>query len=213
MVLSPAAVTPVTAALLASMLGAGALACGRDQPEPLRPAPGDAESPVTVHQPPSLTSVETKEIDGLGRPVRVACVTCHSTRDAGGALPTSANELREFHVGLTVRHGTLACASCHAARAGGEPMLHLATGEELRTSETMRLCAQCHGPKLREYEAGRHGGMTGHWDLSQGPRTRNHCVDCHDPHVPAFQPSVPVLRPRDRFLAPPSAAHAGDSHG
>lgn len=184
--------------------------CARDREEGFAAPPGpSAQGPVVVHEPASLSSVPSGERDALGREVRVACVTCHSLRD-GGAFPKSAGDLREFHAGLVVRHGTLACTSCHENRAGGEPRLHLATGESVPTRDAMRLCGQCHGPKLREYEAGRHGGMTGHWDLSRGGRTRNHCVDCHDPHVPLFQPSVPVLRPNDRFLTP---ASSGGSHG
>jgi formate-dependent nitrite reductase cytochrome c552 subunit len=66
--------------------------------------------------------------------------------------------------------------------------------------EAMRLCAQCHGPQYRDYKRGSHGGMTGHWDLSRGERTRNNCVDCHDPHAPAYPGTTPVLPPRDRYL-------------
>ena len=62
----------------------------------------------------------------------------------------------------------------------------------------MRLCAQCHGPQFRDYGKGAHGGMEGHWDLSRGGRTRNHCVDCHDPHVPAIRQVQPAGRARDR---------------
>ncbi len=39
--------------------------------------------------------------------------------------------------------------------------------------------------------------MTGYWDLTQGPRSRNHCLACHDPHAPKYQPVMPVFPPRD----------------
>jgi hypothetical protein len=55
-----------------------------------------------------------------------------------------------------------------------------------------------------------HGGMRGHWDLSRGPRERNHCVACHDPHAPAFGQFEPVPGPRDRFTG--AAAPHGDAH-
>lgn len=42
--------------------------------------------------------------------------------------------------------------------------------------------------------------MRGHWDQSRGPRSRNHCVSCHDPHGPAFGSFQPMPPPRDRFL-------------
>ncbi len=173
------------------------VACGTDQPRSPRPAPGPATGTTTIHQPERLTSVITGERDVLGRPVRVACVTCHSLRKPG-ELPATTAELDEFHQGLQFRHGTLACASCHVA--GDQRSLRLADGSTIDMRDAIRLCRQCHGPQARDYDHGGHGGMTGHWDLSAGDRARNHCVDCHDPHVPEFQPSRPVLPPRDRGL-------------
>ncbi len=173
--------------------------CKRDVARPLRPPSGNKTGATVVHVPAKLTSIESTERDGLGRPVRVACITCHSTR-TGGRFPERASDLRQFHVGLSVRHGTLGCLNCHVARTGGEPRLHLADGRELATVDSLELCAQCHGPKYQAYLHGAHGGMTGYWDLSQGDRSRNHCIDCHDPHAPTFAPTHPVLQPRDRFL-------------
>jgi hypothetical protein len=173
----------------------------------------DAGSPsfsTEIHASPKLTSIESAETDGLGRPVRVACVTCHGVRDAGAGFPENAAVLKDFHAGLSVAHGALSCKACHVDRHGGPPMLRLATGEELATSEAIRLCAQCHGPKYQDYLHGSHGGMNGYWDLRRGPRLRNHCVDCHDPHVPKYQPSRPVLPPKDRFVTP---APVGSHHG
>ncbi|MFO0739654.1 MAG: hypothetical protein U0270_27395 [Labilithrix sp.] len=167
---------------------------------------GERTHAVEIHASPKLTSIESSMVDGLGRPVRVACVTCHGVRDAGPGFPESASSLQAFHAGLTVQHGALACGACHAARVGGTPMLHLADGTEVGTADAMRLCAQCHGPKYQDYLHGSHGGMNGYWDLSRGPRLRNHCVDCHDPHVPKFQPSRPVLPPKDRFMNSPEDA-------
>ena len=42
--------------------------------------------------------------------------------------------------------------------------------------------------------------MTGHWDLTKGPRKRNHCTTCHDPHAPAFPKMLPVFKPLDPNL-------------
>lgn len=185
-------------------------ACRNDSAPRNQPPPGEQTAPTVINASPKLTSIESSVKDGLGRDVRVTCVTCHGLRDAGAGFPESAAALEDFHVGLIVQHGTLPCGSCHVSRKGGEPMLHLADGSELPTSETLRLCAQCHGPKYQDYLHGSHGGMNGHWDLSKGPRLRNHCVDCHDPHAPKFQPSRPVLPPKDRFVTPSSSeAHHG----
>lgn len=183
-------------------------ACNRpEQPRRFGPAPSASAFPVTVHQPDRLTSVESGRTDARGVPLRVACVTCHSMRDKA-TPPESTAELREFHVGMRFEHGGLTCASCH--RGGQPPMLGLADGRAVPTSEAMQLCAQCHGPQARSYSRSAHGGGRGSWDLSRGPRDRNHCVNCHDPHVPKFQPSIPVLPPRDRGV---TQSEKGDSHG
>jgi cytochrome c553 len=207
-------------ALAAVLVFGGVAACNRDQPASMRAAPGAKSGAVTIHEPAKLTSIEAPgKTDSLGRTLRVACVTCHSVRDAGagGRFPERASDLHEFHVGLVVDHGKLPCLSCHVDRAGGVPKLHLADGTEITTADAMRLCGQCHGPKLATYQRGAHGGMNGYWDLSKGGRLRNHCVDCHDPHLPAFQPSRPVLPPRDRGVLQgghegPSDDRTGEGH-
>jgi hypothetical protein len=184
-----------------------AAACRQDQPLRNEGPPGEKTATTVIHASPRLTSIETSSKDGLGRDIRVPCVTCHGLRDAGAGFPEKAEKLREFHVGLTVQHGTLSCASCHVTRTGGAPMLRLSDGTEIATADTLLLCAQCHGPKYQDYLHGSHGGMNGHWDLSRGPRLRNHCVDCHDPHAPKFQPSRPVLPPMDRGAMASGAYH------
>ena len=182
--------------VIAINLGALA-ACRADQPSRPRPPPGPATFSIEIHQPGRLTGVATGDVDPLGRSVRASCVSCHSLREAA-PLPTSTAELNEFHQGLQFAHGELTCASCHLA--GPTPSLRRADGERVDLRDAMVLCRQCHGPQARDYDHGAHGGMSGSWDLSTGGRTRNHCVDCHDPHAPRFQPSWPVLPPRDRGI-------------
>jgi hypothetical protein len=190
-------------------------ACRGDQPALLRPPPGAQTGAVTIHAPPRLEGLATGELDAAGRPVRVGCATCHALR-APGRLPTSAAELDEFHQGLVVRHGELACAACHVA--GDQRSLHRADGTLVDMRDAIVLCRQCHGPQARDYDHGAHGGKTGSWDRSAGGQERtpgaasegvrgatmmrNHCVDCHDPHAPAIPPTRPVLPPRDRGGAP-----------
>jgi len=124
-------------------------------------------------------------------------VACHTLKKPK-ELPARTNELREFHQGLVVKHGDVTCAHCHVGGARSHDTLHLANGEQIELAEAMRLCAQCHGPQLRDYSHGAHGGMEGAFSPSLGARTRNHCIDCHDPHTPKFQGGRPVFPPRDR---------------
>ena len=168
-----------------------------DRTQAVRPPPGAALAKAEVHAPPRLRGVATGETDSLGRPVRVACVNWHSLR-APSALPESVAALDEFHQGLKFQHASLRCGACHVA--GDQTELHLADGTRISMTDAMLLCRQCHGTQARDYDHGAHGGMMGFWDLSAGPRTRNHCVDCHDAHVPQFQPTQPVLPPRDRGM-------------
>jgi formate-dependent nitrite reductase cytochrome c552 subunit len=193
-------------AALAASLALLWLGCGRQEyPRPKQPAPGGQAQPVTLHQPAKLTSVPTGELDANGKPLQVACISCHSQRPPG-PMPKSPSDLKEFHTGLRFAHGPLACASCH--QQGQHDALRLADGRAIPMPEAMTLCAQCHGTQYRSYTRGAHGGMNGYWDLSRGPRVRNNCVDCHDPHAPKFPGAKPVLRPRDRLLTPPAEGHS-----
>ncbi len=121
-------------------------------------------------------------------------------------MPDSAAGIGGPHAGLEVKHGDLACASCHAPTSRSH--LRLADGREIPLRDAMALCAQCHGTQKRDYDHGAHGGMRGYWDLTRGPRERNHCVSCHDPHAPKFGTFMPVHPPKDRFLQ-----RGSDDHG
>jgi hypothetical protein len=146
-----------------------------------------------------LGTVATDHLDMDGQPARVRCATCHDLVDTKERAE-SPLDLKEFHNGLTFSHGTLACNSCHSEQR--PDVLRLANGDTLETTDALSLCSQCHGPQRRSYDHGAHGGMNGHWDLSRGPRVRNHCVDCHNPHVPQIQPVIPAPGPRDRGQLP-----------
>jgi hypothetical protein len=165
---------------------------------------GDFKHPVTIRLPDGKPWVDSGKIDSHGQAVMVSCGTCHDTREPN--LKASNGELlKEFHKGLKTRHGDQTCLSCHNPEDYNT--LKRADGRSLDFSESMQLCAQCHGPQYRDYQNGSHGGMTGHWDLKQGPRERNHCTDCHDPHHPRYPLVMPVFPPKPVIgEAIPSAA-------
>lgn len=180
--------------LLALLAGCGD-ARAEDDAKPAA-AQKEARFGTEIHLPASLTSIPTGRKDPLGRELRAPCVTCHGQRE-GAALPEEGN-VKSPHAGLTLAHGDLTCGSCHDEKVTHE--FSLADGRRVGGREVMRLCAQCHGLQYRSYRNGTHGGMSGHWDLSRGPRSRNHCVDCHDSHAPAFGMLNPAPGPRDRFV-------------
>lgn len=156
--------------------------------------------------------VPTGLTDLHGHAVEASCVSCHATRPPNPGNHLAA-DLDEFHQGLTVQHGSLSCLSCH--NSDDYSTLRLADGKKVGFSDVMSLCAQCHGPQFRDYQHGSHGGMTGYWDLKRGPRQRNNCIDCHDPHAPAYTGVHPAPGPRDRFLTPnhtQTNQHSGAAH-
>ena len=148
-----------------------------------------------------------KIITGLtnlhGQSAMASCSACHSTTRPN-IETRSAAELDQFHQGLKYQHGNLTCLSCH--NATNYDTLRLADSRAVQFSDVMTLCSQCHGPQRRDYDMGLHGGMNGHWDLSKGGRTRNICINCHDPHSPAFPLVMPVFPPRDRISVPKEKA-------
>jgi len=161
--------------------------------------------PVHINKPNGPPRVQTDVVGMDGRTVTVSCSSCHSTREPNKQLRDGSN-LKEFHQNLTTAHGNLTCLSCH--NQDDYDTLRLADEQKVEYSNVMQLCAQCHGPQYRDYQNGSHGGMTGYWDREKGARYRNNCVDCHDPHAPAFVGMQPAPGPNDRFLQ-----HAEEPHG
>ncbi len=74
------------------------------------------------------------------------------------------------------------CLDCHDYE--NRDVLRLASGETVPFTESYRLCGQCHGDKYRDWRAGVHGKRVGRWD---GAKTYFLCVNCHNPHSPAFK--------------------------
>lgn len=166
--------------------------------EPASAAIRPAVFPVSVRLPEPPAGIQTGVHDRLGNDIRLTCRNCHDIRSAN-TKTTASLQLDEFHQSLSFNHGQLACVACHNS-LDGYTTLHLADGTAVEYSDTMKLCAQCHGTQHRDYQHGSHGGMRGYWDLSRGPRQRNHCIDCHDPHAPQFPALYPAPGPADRFL-------------
>lgn len=195
---------------------------GPDATEALTPIAGPGDGPVDsgvldgatstrfatrISRPDGPPVIEV--VDETGAIATVSCTVCHTIRTPNRES-RSAADLDEFHQGMTIEHGDLACLACHDP--ADYDSLRLADDRPVAFPEVMTLCSQCHGPQARDYAHGAHGGMNGYWDLRQGPRTRNNCVDCHDPHAPAFPKMRPTFKPRDRFLTPPGEREA-DPHG
>lgn len=195
-------------ALIALALGAqwafGFFIGGANEDAATSTAPRAAKHPVTIRQPDGPPRVLLPAAEGAGL-ATASCTTCHASRTPNRQT-RDGESLKEFHLGLAYSHGNLTCLSCH--NANNYDQLALADGLPVEYVNVMTLCGQCHGTQTRDYIHGAHGGMTGYWDLSRGPRQRNNCVDCHNPHSPAFPKMKPTFKPRDRFLTDqPRKAH------
>jgi hypothetical protein len=194
---------------LVPALGAGVVA-GRlitgqpsDPPQPLyqpEPPPPGEFWPIFVNLPEGPPRVDTGRTDDLGRPITVSCASCHAALTPNPARKSPDEPPMQFHQGLTFDHGGLSCLSCH--NPNNYNTLRLADGAAVPYPDVMTMCAQCHAPQARDWEHGAHGGMTGYWDRTRGERIRKSCIDCHDPHAPAFPAMTPTFKPIDRFLGP-----------
>ena len=164
--------------------------------------------PVTIRKPDIHPLVATGELDAHGKPVMVACATCHDNRDPN--YQANSGALEEFHQGLKYDHGNQSCLSCHNSEDYNT--LKQADGRAIPLNESMTLCSQCHALQHRDYQNGMHGGMTGYWDLTRGGRTRNTCIDCHDPHHPKFPTVTPVFPPKPVIGEKPTTHDTPSSH-
>ncbi len=142
------------------------------------------------------------------------CVECHSASD-----PVKLDYTADGAVIIPEAHRNLAamshgqnenCYTCHEQKQLDR--LHTPEGTELKFEEATLLCAGCHGPTYRDWNAGIHGRTSGYWDRKAGPITRQQCTSCHDPHAPRFTGLIPMPGPHrsDRAPLPPSSPLKAD---
>ncbi len=115
------------------------------------------------------------------------CTECHSE---------PLNSLKEKQIGkkahwnIKLIHAdskTMNCATCHT----GNDMdnLHSLTNQKIDFNYSYKLCSQCHQREFKDWKGGAHGKQLGGW---APPRLSNTCVNCHNPHIPAFEKRWPV---------------------
>ncbi|HEY6167496.1 MAG TPA: hypothetical protein VI454_05620 [Verrucomicrobiae bacterium] len=154
---------------------------------------------------PQFTNTATVRMSGAevertgGDTSGFGCYTCHDKKKPIVLnFDTEKNiVLSEAHKDLTLKHGrhnrNNICFNCHDE--ANLELLQTRDGRELKILDSSPLCGSCHGPTLRDWEAGAHGRISGMWARAVGTFQRQDCVSCHDPHSPKFPPQKPAPRP------------------
>jgi hypothetical protein len=125
------------------------------------------------------------------------CSDCHRI------IPSPQETLRSLtqHTEITLRHGlNTRCFNCHH-RTQRDAFVD-DWGEPIPWNQPQLVCAKCHGPVYRDWQAGSHGRINGFWDTTRGPQTRRKCIECHDPHAPPFPPMRPAPGPNTLRMGP-----------
>jgi formate-dependent nitrite reductase cytochrome c552 subunit len=144
------------------------------------------------------------------------CYACHE-RNKPPPLRYDANQnllIPTEHSDIVMGHGQHGrnnnCFNCH--NETNLELLQTRDGRQLKFSDSTPLCGSCHGPTLRDWEAGAHGRISGYWNHSLGPLTRQNCVNCHNPHSPKFPPRKPAPGPHALHPLPARPAGAEATH-
>lgn len=120
--------------------------------------------------------------------------------------------LPKEHENIQLAHGSHnrnnVCYNCHNEQ--NLLTFQARDGRELKFQDSTALCGSCHGPTLRDFDAGVHGRTNGYWDRRQGPALRLDCVNCHDPHAPRIPSRAPAPPPHP--LRPQHTSHLPDPH-
>jgi len=159
--------------------------------------PGSATDPTPVRRPRLEPRIELVAYT-------YACSDCHRL------FPSPRETYRTLtqHTHIDLNHGiNTRCLNCHH-RTDRDAFVD-DHGNPIPYERPELLCAKCHGLVFRDWQHGVHGRSNGYWDRSRGALTRRKCIECHDPHRPAFAPMTPAPGPNTlRMGSPPEGAHA-----
>ncbi len=119
--------------------------------------------------------------------VSFPCNNCHTK--ALGNMVSDDPTGKKAHWNIKLNHATadaLTCVTCHSSN--NVEYLRLNNKKEISFNQSQKVCAQCHSTQSNDWVGGAHGKTIGGW---APPRVSNTCVNCHDPHSPAFETRWP----------------------
>jgi len=144
------------------------------------------------------------------------CYACHE-KGKPPQLRFDTNQnlvVPKEHADIVMHHGSHErnnnCFNCH--NETNLELLQTRDKRELKLPDSTPLCGSCHGPTYRDWEAGVHGRISGHWNRSVGAYDRKNCVNCHNPHSPKFPGRKPAPGPHPLRELPHVTAHAPSPH-
>lgn len=194
--LAPASLTIVAVVFVLSPTGS-------DVP---RPGPAVLAAGALSTAPPRamMQDPPTVKLGGFERD----CQDCHFIFDRDEKV---GRRLRQ-HTDVVLDHGrNNRCLGCHDQHDRNR--LTLGGDESVGFADSDQLCSSCHGPTWRDWDRGIHGRASGSWDIGSGQRGKLTCVQCHDPHSPAFATLAPLpgpntLRMGERYGGTPHATES-----
>lgn len=131
------------------------------------------------------------------------CMDCHQI------FKTAAERWRPLyqHTEIELVHGAdTRCLNCHALQDRNRLVVYESQTVAFKDSD--QLCGKCHGPVRRDWLAGTHGKIVGSWDRSDPDHRKLQCVECHDPHRPAYDAYAALPAPDTLRMGTP--ARPGD---
>ena len=140
------------------------------------------------------------------------CYGCHE-KNKPPPIRFDANQkiiVPKEHSDIVMGHGSHdrnnLCYNCHNEQ--DLTTLQVRDGRVVKFDNIPPLCGSCHGPTLRDWEAGAHGRTSGYWDRSKGDFTRLVCANCHNPHAPRIPAREPAPGPHSLHPGPETHATA-----
>lgn len=120
---------------------------------------------------------------------RYKCSKCH-TESIQKLQTASATYDKRTHQEIKLQHSNtliMECTTCHTDH--NMDVLHNMNQTSIDFNESYRLCGQCHPHQFEDWKGGAHGKRISFW---AEPRISKTCVQCHNPHNPAFKQKYPA---------------------
>lgn len=115
------------------------------------------------------------------------CQNCHNV--PLDKIQTKNTDSKKAHWDISLKHASgsvMNCTTCHDA--SNMDYLTSLSGESIPLDRSFEMCSQCHSSQYKDWVGGAHGKSVNGW---KPPRVVKTCVNCHDPHKPAFEPRWP----------------------